>query len=82
MEVKQENDENFIPNSHTSTHLSTSISGLHPNKKAKKDPLAQAIGEAADSQKEFSASQMNRNSEERMYLQWSQRYRTSVDCKF
>ncbi|CAB4283536.1 unnamed protein product [Prunus armeniaca] len=74
MEVKQENDENFIPNSHTSTHLSTAISGLHPNKKAKKDPLAQAIGEAADSQKEFWASQMNRNSEERMYLQWSQRY--------
>ncbi|CAL2239674.1 unnamed protein product [Prunus armeniaca] len=76
MEVKQENDENFIPNSHTSTHLSTAISGLHPNKKAKKNPLAQAIGEAADSQKEFSASQMNRNSEERMYLQWSQRYCT------
>lgn len=59
MEVKQENDENFIPNSHISTDPSTSTSGLHPNKKAKKDQLAQAIGEAADSQKEFSASRMN-----------------------
>ncbi|PQM39223.1 uncharacterized protein Pyn_04644 [Prunus yedoensis var. nudiflora] len=58
MEVKQANDENFIPNSHTSTHPSTSTSGLHPNKKAKNDPLAQAIGEAADSRKEFSASEM------------------------
>ncbi|PQQ20175.1 uncharacterized protein Pyn_32449 [Prunus yedoensis var. nudiflora] len=40
------------------THPSTSTSGLHPNKKAKNDPLAQAIGEAADSRKEFSASEM------------------------
>ncbi|PQQ20178.1 uncharacterized protein Pyn_32452 [Prunus yedoensis var. nudiflora] len=58
MDVKQENDENVIPNWRTSTHPSTSTSDLHPNKKAQKDTLTQAIGQAGILPKEFLASQM------------------------
>ncbi|XP_040373625.1 uncharacterized protein LOC121052500 isoform X1 [Rosa chinensis] len=60
MEFEAEEDESDVtPNSHA-THAATSTCESHPpNKKKKKDPLAQAIGDVANTLKEFVAAQVS-----------------------
>ncbi|PRQ33119.1 hypothetical protein RchiOBHm_Chr5g0053961 [Rosa chinensis] len=60
MEFEAEEDESDVtPNSHA-THAATSTCESHPpNKKKKKDPLAQAIGDVANTLKEFMAAQVS-----------------------
>ncbi|CAL8135980.1 unnamed protein product [Prunus armeniaca] len=58
MEAEEENNDNLIPNSHACINPLTSTSDLHPNKKAKKDPLEHAAGEVSKLLQEFLASQM------------------------
>lgn len=61
LRVEEENEVNSISNSHSSTHPSASTSNLHQKKKAKKDLLADAVGEMASSLKEYLASKMDLN---------------------
>lgn len=64
LRVGEENEVNSISNSQSSTHHSVSTSNLHPKKKAKKakkDCLADAIGEMTTSLKEYLSSKMNPN---------------------
>ncbi|XP_040368176.1 uncharacterized protein LOC112179429 isoform X1 [Rosa chinensis] len=56
----EENESHVTPNSYASTHAATSTCDSHPpNKKKKKDPLAQAIGDVANTLKEFMAAQVS-----------------------
>ncbi|KAL6134483.1 hypothetical protein ACLB2K_066714 [Fragaria x ananassa] len=61
LRVEEENEVNSISNSHSSTHPSASTSNLHQKKKAKKDLLADAVGEMTSSLKEYLASKMDLN---------------------
>ncbi|XP_061993672.1 uncharacterized protein LOC133711584 [Rosa rugosa] len=60
MEFEAEDESDVTPNSHASTHAATSNCDPHPpNKTKKKDPLAQAIGDVANTLKEFMAAQVS-----------------------
>ncbi|KAM5579128.1 hypothetical protein ABKV19_009085 [Rosa sericea] len=61
LRVEEENEVNSISDSHSSTHPSASTSNLHLKKKAKKDLLADAIGEMTTSLKEYLASKIGPN---------------------
>jgi hypothetical protein len=60
MDLEEDDESDSAPSSHVSTHAATSTCDSHPpNKKKKKDLVAQAIGDVANTLKEFMATQVS-----------------------